>query len=113
MTVVPQFSLLDQTFEHVNGGRKIFKSLAERDELNTAADGVEFALDIFDSPAVERQRRILHMPCNSAILMATAFGSVARPGMSVGARPAPTSCKACCLRLHAPSVSRPGANKTE
>jgi hypothetical protein len=31
VAVVPQPALLDQALEHVNGGRKIFEPLSERD----------------------------------------------------------------------------------
>ena len=53
---MPQLALLDEAFEDVDGRRKILEPLAERDKLDTAPDGVEFALDVLDSPAIERQR---------------------------------------------------------
>jgi hypothetical protein len=38
VTVVPQLTLFDKTLHHVNGRRKIFEPLSERDQLDTASD---------------------------------------------------------------------------
>jgi hypothetical protein len=53
---VPQLALFDQTFERVDSRAEVLVTLTEWNELDIAADRVEFALDVFNAPAIESQR---------------------------------------------------------
>ena len=50
-----QLAFLNQALEHVDGGRHVFESLTPSDERDVAANGVQFATDVFNAPPIKRQ----------------------------------------------------------